>query len=368
MREITLKSGTVILIYALILTAVFIFGIYLFQDFSVNSASAGSAAGGVVYILTDEEWLENYTQDGIVNQLDNPIPLHDINSYYTARSFKHLPFMAVFFATFLLVSLGLLWHILHRMQQKEADNMIRTLHVLEESDEGNHLFDPVLKDSIARIRQKFSDHLDDYKRLHSYVSHEQKNAISILRTNLEMGDDSHAVKMIDRISDNMDDIMTLSENADPSIKSPVDVALICASACDAYKKLSQNIVFDFDEEDHTVILAKERWIYRAVSNLLGNAVKYGEGRPIEVSVRNKSRSVIVAVRDHGIGIAQDKQERIFQNRYRVNELNRDGYGIGLSLVSHVCDLCAGFVFVESLESKGSCFYLSFPEYKEDSKR
>ncbi|GHU96175.1 hypothetical protein FACS1894208_10360 [Clostridia bacterium] len=367
MRKATLKSGTVILIYSLILTAVFILCLYMFRDISINSANKGST-GGVVYILTDEDWLEYYTQGEIVNGLDKPIPLHDINSYVAARSFKYLPLVAIFFATFLFVSLGLVWNILRRIGQKEADSIIKTLNLFEDSDESKDLFDPVIKESIKRIRQKFSDHLDDYKRLNSYVSHEQKNAISILRTNLEMGNDIDSVKIIDRISDNMDDIMTLSENADPSIKSPVDVALICASACDSYNKFSESIVFDFDEEDNTVVLAKERWIYRAVSNLLDNAVKYGEGKPIEVAVRNMSRSVILTVRDHGIGIQQDKQEHIFQNRYRVNELNRDGYGIGLSLVSHVCDLCAGFVFVESLESKGSCFYLSFPEYKEDSKR
>ena len=90
-------------------------------------------------------------------------------------------------------------------------------------------------------------------------------------------------------------------------------------------------------------------------------MKYGEDKPIFLSVKAKNGSVIVMVKDNGIGIREDKQEMIFGNRYRINELNRDGYGIGLSLVSHVCDLCGGFITVDSEPGKGSVFYLSFPQ-------
>lgn len=126
------------------------------------------------------------------------------------------------------------------------------------------------------------------------------------------------------------------------------------------------ITFIFDEDADTEIIAKERWIYRAVANLVSNAVKYGEGKPIEVKVENKKHSVIVSVKDNGIGISPEAQEKIFNHRYRINELNKDGYGIGLSLVSHVCDLCGGFAAVESELGVGSVFYLSFPQKSRQS--
>ena len=77
----------------------------------------------------------------------------------------------------------------------------------------------------------------------------------------------------------------------------------------------------------------------------------------------KHKSVIIIVKDHGIGISEEKQNQIFNHNYRINELNKDGYGIGLSLVSHVCDLCQGFVTVESKMQEGTTFYLSFPVYE-----
>ena len=112
-------------------------------------------------------------------------------------------------------------------------------------------------------------------------------------------------------------------------------------------------------------MAKSRWIYRAVSNLLDNAIKYGCGKPISLSVEVRKGSVIVKVQDQGIGIEKSHLDKIFQNRYRVNELNKNGYGIGLSLVSYVCDLCGGFIMAESEPSHGTTFYLSFPQARKD---
>jgi len=82
-----------------------------------------------------------------------------------------------------------------------------------------------------------------------------------------------------------------------------------------------------------------------------------------VTVSRQYDSVIIAVKDYGCGIPNDEQNKIFQNRYRVKDLNKDGYGIGLSLVSHVCDLCGGFVWLDSEKDKGSVFYLSFPAFE-----
>ncbi len=108
-------------------------------------------------------------------------------------------------------------------------------------------------------------------------------------------------------------------------------------------------MFAFTEDQPTLIHGRDRWIYRAVFNLVDNAIKYGEGKLVTVTISNQKGSVIVEVKDHGIGIPQKKQASIFSHQYRVHGLKQDGYGIGLSVVSHVCDLCRGFVYLESEE-------------------
>jgi signal transduction histidine kinase len=53
-----------------------------------------------------------------------------------------------------------------------------------------------------------------------------------------------------------------------------------------------------------------------ITHLISNALKYGAGRPIEVSVRVVASQAVVVIRDHGIGIADEEQSKIFGPLHR----------------------------------------------------
>ena len=97
-----------------------------------------------------------------------------------------------------------------------------------------------------------------------------------------------------------------------------------------------------------------------MANIINNAIKHGKGR-INVSVSNQRGSIIISVSDEGKGLDDEELEKLFDYRYRVGQLKKDGYGIGLSLVRHVCDLCGGLCWVENGETSGTVFYMVFPE-------
>lgn len=114
---------------------------------------------------------------------------------------------------------------------------------------------------------------------------------------------------------------------------------------------------------------------QALSNLLDNAVKYSgpsedDRREIEVTVEARERSggagrgwATIAVRDRGIGIARDEQERIFERFHRVSSsLVHDvkGSGLGLALVDQIVRAHRGRVTVESAPGEGSTFTLWLP--------
>lgn len=313
-----------------------------------------------IYLLSSLDYEQLIQNNGML-QVDakKVIGAAQYREIFTSTMLKKLlPISAVFLIALFLFSICL-WVILKSLYEKRILKIAEQMNdAITDRTTADH---PILNAAYEQISQKFDDRLNDYKRLSSYLSHEQKNAIAILRTNLELSESREYLKNLDDIADSIDDILTLSESMDEAPLVPVDVSLICAEVYDNYRKVTDTISFDFDEEADTEILARSRWIYRAIANLLDNAIKYGENKPIALSVHAKKNSVIVQVKDSGIGIGEDKQEAIFQNRFRINELKKDGYGIGLSLVSHVCDLCGGFVMVESQEGKGSVFYLSFPQ-------
>jgi signal transduction histidine kinase len=98
------------------------------------------------------------------------------------------------------------------------------------------------------------------------------------------------------------------------------------------------------------------------SNLLSNAVKYSpDGALIEVAAAQEDAEVVVSIKDHGIGIPEVDQERVFERYFRAgNTSGISGSGVGLSLVRSIVDLHRGDISLESTEGKGSRFTLRLP--------
>jgi len=98
-----------------------------------------------------------------------------------------------------------------------------------------------------------------------------------------------------------------------------------------------------------------------VANLVSNAIRYGAGKPIEVTLRAEGGELRLEVRDQGVGIASDDLERIFQRFERAAQRRRTGgFGIGLWIVRENCRAMGGSVEVESVQGEGSRFSVRLP--------
>jgi len=96
-------------------------------------------------------------------------------------------------------------------------------------------------------------------------------------------------------------------------------------------------------------------------NLVSNAIRFGAGRPIDVTVEADEDVATLTVRDYGIGIPPIRQEVIFERFERGSEASRSGgFGIGLWVVRNVCAAMGGSISVESSVGVGSTFAVTLP--------
>lgn len=103
-------------------------------------------------------------------------------------------------------------------------------------------------------------------------------------------------------------------------------------------------------------------------NLLLNALKYGAGSPIEVSLLKDGGTVRLRVTDHGIGIAAADRERIFGRFERaVSQRNYGGLGLGLYLTRHFVEALQGTIRVESTPGEGASFLVELPWREQDAR-
>jgi PAS domain S-box-containing protein len=102
-------------------------------------------------------------------------------------------------------------------------------------------------------------------------------------------------------------------------------------------------------------------LVQIANNLVGNAVKYGRGRPIDVTVRGEGESGILEVVDRGIGISAEDRERIFDRFERaVSERHYGGLGLGLWITREIIKVLGGEITVESTPGEGSTFTVRLP--------
>ncbi|HME90690.1 MAG TPA: HAMP domain-containing sensor histidine kinase, partial [Myxococcaceae bacterium] len=102
-------------------------------------------------------------------------------------------------------------------------------------------------------------------------------------------------------------------------------------------------------------------LQQVVSNLLTNAMKYGSGRPIRISVYSSKHSATLVVMDQGIGIAKDQQGIIFEAFERGSSAPKTGgLGLGLYIVSKIVEAHHGKIRVDSKPGLGSTFVVELP--------
>ena len=125
-----------------------------------------------------------------------------------------------------------------------------------------------------------------------------------------------------------------------------------------------HIVYEGPDTPLPTLLLDPGALAQSLSNLLDNAVKYSNGgREIAVALRREGGSVVIAVRDRGIGIPRDEVDKIFDRFHRVSTgLVHDvkGSGLGLSIVRHIVEAHRGRLTVESRVGEGSTFSIHLP--------
>jgi signal transduction histidine kinase len=128
----------------------------------------------------------------------------------------------------------------------------------------------------------------------------------------------------------------------------------------------KNLSLTFDTEaEEKIIACDPDKIERIILNLLSNAVKFTPaGVNIFVNISMKDEKIFISVKDDGIGIPNEMKDLIFERFIQIDKSalrNKEGSGIGLSLVKCLVEMQGGSVKLISEYGKGSEFILEFPD-------
>ena len=148
-------------------------------------------------------------------------------------------------------------------------------------------------------------------------------------------------------------------------REKIDLSALVAETIDRYKDRSEHIVINDAIVSDLSISGDGKAIEKIVTNLIENAIKYGESSPIHVSLSSDVQSgmAVLKVCDEGPGVPLKERNNIFQKFYRIgSEQTRKtkGTGLGLYIVDRITEGHGGSVSFHENQPKGAIFEVKLP--------
>lgn len=174
---------------------------------------------------------------------------------------------------------------------------------------------------------------------------------------------------VDRFDELLKDLLEISRIDARSARinpSKVDLRDLVRETIDAYSELADTrgvVVHLFASQEPCVAVIDRVRVQRILRNLLVNALEFGEGHPVEITVASTDSSVAVKVRDYGIGMTDDTASHVFDRFYRADPSRQRKYGgtgLGLAISAEDAHLHGGTLTVLSCPGEGSMFLLVLP--------
>ena len=156
--------------------------------------------------------------------------------------------------------------------------------------------------------------------------------------------------------------------------STIDLGKIVDKVLDTFSdQAASNSISLYNEvKEATPVFADKKMVLSILQNLLSNAIKYTpSGGSIIVSASANEDEVTVKVKDTGIGIPDDKLQKLFKPQIKpLSQLRKEdkGAGIGLLLVKGFVERNGGTICAESIEGEGTTFYFTLPANQQSGKK
>ena len=150
-------------------------------------------------------------------------------------------------------------------------------------------------------------------------------------------------------------------------KEEFSLKTLCEETIDELRVIAKKHDIEISITGDCQVYGNYKEMMMLVKNLVSNAIKYNKEKGhVKITIKDKGDSVILSVKDNGIGIAKENQEKVFERFYRVDEArvsvgDESSTGLGLAIVKQVVQDHKGTIEIESDLGKGTEFIITMPK-------
>lgn len=283
------------------------------------------------------------------------------NKVLNRKNTQKTDYLIVFGISLIVVVLALfkLWHNrkrllgLNKKIREQNSNMQQTLNALEQSQADNTRMMQIvahdLRNPIGGMFSIASYMLDEHGR-----TAEDKECLEMIIT-------SGKVSL-----DLVNDLLLVHTKTDDLKKEPVNLSEMlqyCVGLLHHKAELKEQQI-NLQADAEISILANQEKLWRVVSNLIANAIKFSpKGTSIHVSLQKEADHVRIDVADNGIGIPEEIAPKIFDmftDAKRTGTTGEQSFGLGLAISKQIVEAHGGKLWFESKIGNGTVFYVELP--------
>lgn len=234
---------------------------------------------------------------------------------------------------------------------------------------------------IRKMLEKEKELNELKTRFVSMVSHEFRTPLTIIRSSAQILekykqklDDkkqedylNRITTTVDMMTDILENVLFIGKSESEKIKfhpTQINIVEFCISVINDINMVNQSfdIIKFINNSKKDEIIADENLLRHILLNLLTNAIKYNvHNKIIEFTLNSNEEETVFIIRDHGIGIPKEDQDKIFDPFHRSENVGTiSGTGLGMSVVVRSVELHKGKISFSSEENKGTTFKVTIP--------
>lgn len=295
---------------------------------------------------------------------------------------------------FLLVNVTISWlvsrHIIRPIQmlnehaRKIGEGDLDTPVTVNRNDEIGSLSDSfeTMRKNLKTLREKEDAYNRNRQILMAGLSHDLKTPLTSMKGYVNGIADGVADTVekrhryaetinqsIERMESMIDELFLYSKLDLEEVEfhfSPVQLAPYFSDIVSEYQLDHPEIMIELQGSQHLAVSADREQFYRAVSNIIGNSIKYRGQEPllIQINIFSKDGSVYIDIKDNGAGIDEHDLPHVFETFYRTDQSRNSttgGSGLGLAIVKRIIEKHDGEINISSLLNKETVVSIKLPQ-------
>lgn len=228
----------------------------------------------------------------------------------------------------------------------------------------------------GKTLEPISEMMDEQYRFISDASHELKTPLTAMKSTLEVAlrapkiglDEARktlevSLGEVNDLQKLAEGLLELSGNHGFDKQKKVQLHHVVHEAIRMLEPLTNSRKIEIVPSlSKVVIMGESETLKRAITTVIDNAIKYSKAKSkIYISIKTTTKTVLLKIRDEGIGIEESEIPLIFNRFYRSDKArSTDGHGLGLSIAKKIIESQNGEIKVESKKGKGTSVSLVFP--------